>query len=126
MVSLEFSHTLFDRRTIAADAFPILEFRSVSRLRLLEMVEPRYVKSSTTSRVQSPMEMQGAKLTSWPRMLVFFILIVRENSLQARENQLMSSWRAASVCAVRVASSANSNSRMRTFGTLFLHGAVRG
>ena len=35
-------------QAIAADALLILEFSFVSRLRLLEMVEPRYVKSSTT------------------------------------------------------------------------------
>ena len=41
MVSMELSHALFDRRAIADEALPILEFSSVSKLRLLEMMEPR-------------------------------------------------------------------------------------
>ena len=61
---------------MADEALPILELSSESRLRLLEMVEPRYVKSLTTSSVQSPMEMWGTELTSWPRTLVFLLLIV--------------------------------------------------
>ena len=77
------------------------------------MVEPRYVKSSTTSSVQSPMEMWGTELTSWPRTLVFLILIVRPNSLQAAAKQSISSWSPASVCAVSAASSANSISRKK-------------
>lgn len=76
------------------------------------------MKSSTATSVQSPMEMGGTELTSWARMFVFLMLIIRSNSVQAWAKQLMSSWRAASVCAVRAASSANSNSHMRTFRTL--------
>ncbi len=59
-------HTLLVRRAIAIDALPILVFSSLSKERLLEMVEPRYIKSSTVSRVWWPMEMQGVLLTSWP------------------------------------------------------------
>ena len=64
------------------------------------------------------MEMEGTELTSLARMFLFLMLIVRSKSVQAWAKQLMSSWRAGSVCAVRTASSANSNSRMRTFRTL--------
>ena len=41
MVSMRFSYTLFDRWAIAANALLILEFSSESRLKLMEMVEPR-------------------------------------------------------------------------------------
>ena len=41
MVSIVFSHTLLVRWAIAAEALPILIFSSVSRLRLLEMFDPR-------------------------------------------------------------------------------------
>ena len=71
MVNKVLSQTLFPRCASAADALTICWFSAVSRERLLEMVEPSYVKFSTSSRVQSPMEMVGMLLTSWPRMLVF-------------------------------------------------------
>ena len=71
------------------EALPILPFSSKSRFRLLEMTEPRLVKSSNTSRELSPMEMLGAGLTFWPRTFVFLILIVRPNSLQASEKQFL-------------------------------------
>ncbi len=109
-------HTLLVRRAIAIDALPILVFSSLSRERLLEM-EPRYVKSSTTSRVWSPMEMQGVLLTSWPMTFVFFRLMVSPNS-EARAKLLMRRCSASSVWAVRAASSANSISLIRTLCTL--------
>ena len=43
--------------------------------------------------MQSPMEMLGAALTSWPRMLVFLILIVRLNCEQAWTKQLIGTFR---------------------------------
>ena len=39
------------------------------------------------------MEMLGAALTSWPRMLVFLILIVRPNCEQAWTKQLIGTFR---------------------------------
>ena len=42
-------------RAIAVAALPISKFSSASMDRLLEMIEPRKVKLSTTSRVWSPM-----------------------------------------------------------------------
>ena len=54
------------------------------------------------------MEMLGAGLTFWPRTFVFLMLIVRPNTLQASEKQLIRSCSPASVCAVSAASSANS------------------
>ena len=51
VVSMELSYTLVARRAIAVEALPILVLSSVSRERLLEMVEPRWTNSSITSRV---------------------------------------------------------------------------
>lgn len=49
---------------MARAAFPINLFSVASRERLLEMVKSRYVKSSTTSSVKSPVEILGALLVS--------------------------------------------------------------
>lgn len=64
IVSLLFSHTLFDSLAITAAAFPIRLLSSGSSDRLLEMVDPRYVKSSTTCKAKSPILMLGASLMS--------------------------------------------------------------
>ena len=68
---------------MAVDALPIFVLSSASRDRLPEMVEPRYVKFSTTSRVWAPMAIAAAESASWPMMWVFLRLIVRRNSVQA-------------------------------------------
>ena len=59
---------------------------SISRERLLEMLEPRYAKSPTTSSVKLSMEILGVLLMSWNMILVFF----NPNSLHAWARQLMS------------------------------------
>ncbi|XP_060760936.1 uncharacterized protein LOC132870934 [Neoarius graeffei] len=87
---------------------------SVSRERLLEMVQARSVNLSTTLRVWLLTVIWGALLTSWPMMLVVFRLIVSPNLLQASAKQVMSRCSASSV---RAASSAKSISLMRTFLT---------
>ena len=58
---------------------------SISRERLLEMLEPRYVKSPTTSCVKLSMEMLGVLLMCWNMILVFF----KPDSLHAWVRQLM-------------------------------------
>lgn len=90
------SHTHFVRRAIAVAALPILEFSTASRERLLEMVDPRYLNLSTTSRVWSPMDTFGALLMCWPITLEFFKLTARPNSAKTAAKQSMSHRSAAS------------------------------
>ncbi len=119
VVSMLLFHTLLVRWAIAIDALPILVlFSSLSRERLLEIVEPRYVKSFIVSRVWWPMEMQGVLLTSWPMTFDFFRLMVNPNSSEPWAKLLLRRYSASSVWAFRAASSANSISLIRTLRTL--------
>ena len=52
-------HTLLAKLAMVVDALPIQVLSSTSRDKLVEMVELRYMKFSTTSRVWSPMVMAG-------------------------------------------------------------------
>ena len=101
-VSMVSSHTLLARQAMRVHTLPIRVVSSASRDRLLEMVEPRYVKFSTTSRVWSLMVIAGALLTS---------------CVQALAKQVVRHWRASSVQAVRAASLANSISLTSTLRT---------
>ena len=71
-VSLGLVHTHEVRRASVVAAFPILLSISVSKERLLVMVEPRYVNCSTTSSSLSSMVMAGSSIVSCPRTFVFF------------------------------------------------------
>lgn len=90
MVSMGFSQILIARQAMAVAALPMLLLSSASREWLLELVDRRFMKSSTNSSVRSLIEMLGVLLRSWPMMLVFFRLLDKPNSLHAWKKQLMS------------------------------------
>ena len=98
---------------MVAEALPILMVISLSRERLLVMVAPKYVKVFTTSKGVPSIMTLGGLSTSWPMTLVFLMLIVRPNSLQACENPLSSSLSSSAVLLTNAAASANSSSWIR-------------
>lgn len=99
-------------------AYPIRLLSSA----LLEMVEQKYEKSSTTWSMKSSMEMLEVLLMSWPMMLFLFSLIVKPNTLHAWAKKLMSRWSSSSEWAGRADMSARSISSMTTCRTLVLEG----
>ena len=70
-VSLLFLQTLLLSLDMTFAAFAILVLISESRDMLLVMVESRYVKLSTTSRVASPVLMDGGVYTDNDQSTVF-------------------------------------------------------
>ena len=94
MVSIVFSHTLLVRRAIAAEALPILTSSSVSRLTLLEMVDPRQVKSGHVEGAFAYGDAGSRANVLSQNVSIFFILIVRPTCEQPWAKQLMSSRRA--------------------------------
>ena len=62
------------------------------------------MKRSVTSSTSPLMSIEGTAGKSWPMTLVFLMLIVSPNSLQAWANLLISYWRPSSVFEVRAAS----------------------
>ena len=75
-----FDHTLLDSLDITVAALARWVVNSVSSDKLLEIVDPRYVKVLTHSRAWLSMEMVNGVSTFWPMTLVFFMLMVRPNS----------------------------------------------
>lgn len=74
----------------------------------------------TTSRVYPSMAIVDGSSGPCAMTFVFFGLMVKPNSLQARERRLTSCRRPSSVYDVKAASSENSNSRMNTSVVLVL------
>lgn len=73
-------------------AFPIFVSISLSRVRSLLIVDPRYVNCFTTPSSLSPIVMIGDTPTSCPKTFVFFTLIVIPMSLQAPEKRFIRNW----------------------------------
>ncbi len=71
-------------------ASAILQLISESMDIELEMVDPRYVKFSTTSIVHPSMVMLGEVSVSCAVMFVLFRLLVNPNSFQAKERRVTS------------------------------------
>ena len=99
---------------ITAAALARRVLNSASSDRLLKTVDPRYVKESTQSRVVLPIQMEGGFSTSWAMTWVFLMLMVRVNSLHAKESLSTNCWSPVSVWDASAASSANSISLRRT------------
>ena len=105
---------------MVVDALPMRLFSSLSRLRELVMVEPRYTNSFTTSSSYSAILMLGAVYTHCPMTWVFFWLMVRPNSWHALLKQSISLYRSSFECVAMAASSANRMSRRHLVWTFLL------
>ena len=66
-----FSHTLLDSLEMVDAAFPMRLSISLSSERFAQMVEPRYVNSSTISSMWSLILKDGTSLASWAITTVF-------------------------------------------------------
>ena len=108
-VSMLFSHTLLDSLDMAVAAFPVCLLISASKNRLLVMVDPRLMNSSTSSRVWSSVLTAGASLTFCPITLVFFRFMVRTYNVHAWTSWSMGVWRPSSLSDISVTSSAKSS-----------------
>ena len=96
-VRLLLLHTFLFSLDMMLTAFAICALISESSDKLLVIVEPRYVKLSTTSNVTLSMLIDGGITTSCPMTFVFLMLTVSTNSMQVWESLFISCWRSSPV-----------------------------
>ena len=96
-VRLLLLHTLLSTLDIMAAAFAIHMLISATNDKLLVILEPRYLKLSTTSNVTLSMLIDGGITTSCHKTFVFLMLMVSPISLQAWKSLSVSCWISSSV-----------------------------